>query len=63
MSTVDRLSPYYPYLCNEAYTYFRNSVAFPFVLSFIGIALIVGAMRFKRHEAALQQKIAPWLPR
>jgi hypothetical protein len=51
------------YLCNEAYTYFRYSVAFPFVLSFIGIALIVGAMKFKKNEAALQQKIAAWLPR
>lgn len=30
------------YLCNEAYTYFRNSVAFPFVLSGIGVLLIVG---------------------
>jgi hypothetical protein len=48
------------YLCNEAYTYFRNSVAFPFVLSFIGIALIFGAMKFKKNEAALQQKVAAW---
>lgn len=51
------------YLCNEAYTYFRNSVAFPFVLSFIGIAIIVIAMKFKKNEAALQQRVAAWLPR
>ncbi len=51
------------YLCSEAYTYFRNSVAFPFVLSFIGIALIVGAMKFKKNEKALQEKFAAWLPR
>jgi hypothetical protein len=51
------------YLCNEAYTYFRNSVAFPFVLSFIGIVIIVGAMKFKKNERALQQKVAAWLPR
>jgi hypothetical protein len=43
------------YLGNEAYGYFRDSVAFPFVLSFLGIALIVAAMQFKKHEAALQQ--------
>jgi len=43
------------YLCNEAYGYFRNSVAFPFVLTLIGIALIVVAMQFKKHETELQQ--------
>jgi hypothetical protein len=48
------------YLCNEAYGYFRNSVAFPFVLSFIGIALIVAAMQFKKNEDALQRKVAAW---
>lgn len=51
------------YLCDEAYTYFRNSVAFPFVLSLIGIAIIVVAMKLKKNEAALQQSIAAWLPR
>ena len=51
------------YLCNEAYTYFRNSVAFPFVLSLIGIAIIAAAMMFKKNETALQQRVAAWLPR
>lgn len=50
------------YLCDEAYTYFRNSVAFPFALSFIGIAIIVVAMKVKKNEAALQQRVAAWLP-
>ncbi len=50
------------YLCNEAYTYFRNSMAFPFVLSFIGIAVIFAAMQFKKNEAALQAKAAGWFP-
>jgi hypothetical protein len=49
------------YLGNEAYGYFRDSVAFPFVLSFLGIALIVAAMQFKKHEAALQQWAAAQL--
>jgi hypothetical protein len=51
------------YLANEAYTYFRDSVAFPFVLSFIGIMIIVGAMKFKKNENILQQKVATWIPR
>jgi hypothetical protein len=51
------------YLCEETYSYFRNSVAFPFVLTFIGIAIIVTAMKFKKNEAALQQRVAAWLPR
>lgn len=51
------------YLSNEAYTYFRNSVAFPFVLSFIGILIIFGAMKFKKNESALRQQVAAWIPR
>jgi hypothetical protein len=51
------------YLCNEAYTYFRNSVAFPFVLSGIGVLLIVGAMKFKKNEDVIQQRVAGWLSR
>lgn len=44
----------FTYLCSEAYGYFRNSMAFPFVLSILGIGLIVAAMQFKKHESALQ---------
>jgi hypothetical protein len=51
------------YLCNQAYTHFRNSVAFPFVLSAIGIALIFLAMQYKRNEVALQERTAMWLGR
>lgn len=51
------------YLCNEAYTYFRNSVAFPFVLTLIGIGLIFGAMQYKKNEQKLEGKIAAWLSR
>lgn len=40
------------YLSNEAYTHFRNSVAFSFVLSLIGIAMIFLAMQYKRNETA-----------
>lgn len=51
------------YLSDEAYTHFRNSVVFPFVLSIIGIALIFLAMQYKRNETALQEKVAAWLGR
>jgi len=49
------------YLSNEAYTHFRNSVGFPFVLSAIGIALIFLAMQYKRNETALQKRVNAWL--
>jgi hypothetical protein len=51
------------YLSNEAYTYFRDSVAFPFVLTLIGVMLIFGAMQYKKNEQMLEQKIARWLSR
>jgi hypothetical protein len=38
-------------------------VAFPFVLSAIGIALIFLAMQYKRNELALQKRAAIWLGR
>jgi len=41
------------YLCNEAYGYFRNSVAFPFILTLIGVGMIIGAVQFKKREAEL----------
>ena len=43
------------YLCNEAYTYFRHSVAFPFVLTLIGVAVIFAAAKYKKNEAALER--------
>jgi hypothetical protein len=43
--------------------HFRNSVAFPFVLRVIGIALIFLAMQYERNETALQERAATWLRR
>jgi len=51
------------YLCDEAYTYFRFSVAFPFVLTGIGLGLIFAAMQYKKHEVVLEQKIRSLLAR
>lgn len=51
------------YLSNEAYTHFRNSVAFPFVLSLIGVALIFLAMQYKKREVMLQERASTWLGR
>jgi hypothetical protein len=53
----------FAYLSNEAYTYFRYSVAFPFVLSLIGISLIFGAMQYKKNEAVLEEQIRRLLSR
>jgi hypothetical protein len=52
----------FSYLCGEAYGYFRNSVAFPFALSVIGIAVIAAAVMLKKNEAALQRRVDEWLP-
>jgi len=51
------------YLCNEAYTYFRYSVAFPFLLTLIGIGLIAAAMLYKKNERVLEVRIGGWLSR
>ena len=51
------------YLCDEAYTYFKNSVAFPFVLTMIGIAIIFAAMAYKKREPVLQAAVSKWLSR
>lgn len=51
------------YLCNEAYTYFRYSVAFPFVLTLIGVGVIFAAMQYKKREQVLEAKIRSWLSR
>jgi hypothetical protein len=53
----------FTYLCNEAYTYFRNSIAFPFVLSGMGVLLIVSAMKFKKNEKKIQERVSEWLSR
>lgn len=51
------------YLCDEAYGYFKDSVAFPFVLTLIGIGIIFAAMAYKKREPILQARIAGWLER
>ena len=51
------------YLCDEAYGYFKDSVAFPFVLTIIGIGIIFAAMAYKKREAVLQARISSWLSR
>jgi hypothetical protein len=45
------------YLCNEAYTHFRHSVGFPFVLTIIGLALIYLAMKYHKNEDLLESRI------
>jgi hypothetical protein len=42
------------YLANEAWTYFRDSVAFPFILTGIGIAMIFLAIKYQKNRAAIE---------
>jgi hypothetical protein len=51
------------YLCNEAYTYFRDSVAFPFVLTIIGVAVIWLAAKYKKNEQVLEARVRNWMNR
>lgn len=49
------------YLCNEAYTYFRHSAAFPFILTFIGVTVIFAAAEYKKKEPMLEARLRGWM--
>lgn len=51
----------FAYLGNEAYHYFRDSVAFRFVLTIIGLALIFVATRWQKHQARLEARLRDFL--
>jgi hypothetical protein len=50
------------YLMGEAEGYFRNSFGFTISLTLIGAAFIAAGIFYKRNEALLQQKLAPFVP-
>lgn len=50
------------YLLYLADTVFRNSILFPFVLSFIGLAVVYLGILWQRHEAALGGHLRRLLP-
>jgi hypothetical protein len=50
------------YLADEATRFFRNSFAFTVVLTLLGILFIAAGILFKRNEAALTAKLAPFIP-
>lgn len=50
------------YLFHLAEEVFRNSIWFPFVVSLIGILLIVLGIFYQRHEASIRRKIFSLMP-
>jgi hypothetical protein len=50
------------YLGHLSYAVFRDSLLFPFVLSFIGIAIIALAVRYHRHRARYERLLLGLVP-
>jgi hypothetical protein len=50
------------YLANEATGYFRNSFSFTIALTLIGIAFLAAGILYKRSEAQLTARLAPYIP-
>lgn len=51
------------YLGLQAYTIFRDSLAFPFILTCIGLAIIFLSLVWHKHEHQLTQRLRSVLPR
>jgi hypothetical protein len=50
------------YLAGEAMGYFKNSFGFTIALTILGAAFIAAGVLYKRNEAALTEKLNPWIP-
>ncbi len=50
------------YLGHLAHSVFRDSLLFPFVLTFIGLGVIGLGLLWQRHEARISQRLRAWLP-
>jgi len=50
------------YVGSEASTFFRNSIAFTFSLTAIGVAFIAAGIVYKRNEPALAELLSPLIP-
>lgn len=51
------------YLGHLAYDLFKNSLLFPFVLTFIGLAVIGLGIKWQKYEARIQRRMLGLLPR
>jgi hypothetical protein len=50
------------YLGDLSHTVFRDSLMFPFMLCLLGLGIVALGVWWQRHEAALQARLAAWLP-
>jgi hypothetical protein len=50
------------YLGHLAWRVFENSMIFPFVLTFLGLAIIAATVQYQRHRAAIELRIEGWVP-
>jgi putative effector of murein hydrolase len=51
------------YLGYLAHDLFKDSLLFPFVLTFIGLAVIGLGIKWQKYEGRIQQRMLEWLPR
>jgi hypothetical protein len=51
------------YLGYLAHDLFKDSLLFPFVLTFIGLAVIGLGIKWQKYEGRIQQRMLGWLPR
>jgi hypothetical protein len=47
----------FAYIGHLSYSVFRDSVAFPFVLTVIGIGIVYAAVKYQRHQAAIDTAV------
>jgi hypothetical protein len=50
------------YLGYLSHRVFQNSLAFPFVLSLLGLGLVALGIWWQRHEAQINARLARWVP-
>lgn len=50
------------YLGHLAYDLFKDSLLFPFVLTFIGLAVIGLGIKWQKYEERIQRRVLGWLP-
>ena len=51
------------YLGHLAHDLFKDSLLFPFVLTFIGLAVIGLGIKWQKYEGRIQRRMLGWLPR
>lgn len=52
----------FSYLCYLAYDVFANSILFPFILSFIGLAIVAAGIFYQRHRDKIESALLSLIP-